>query len=127
MRYLDFDEKRLLTSNFYSIIKPNNGVWLTCDFTPVTFIKNQDNNLSDGDNYNKNLAKVTNRNNASWRFKDKDDAEQFVKPIGLKMEWREFTESIPMLSSIRILKQTENNFKPYLKDAYVPVLTANKD
>lgn len=42
MRYLDFDEKRLLTSNIYSIIKPNNGVWLTCDFTPVAYIKNQD-------------------------------------------------------------------------------------
>ena len=127
MRYLDFDEKRLLASNVHSIIKQNNGVWLTCDFTPAAFIKNQDNNLSDGNNYNKNLAKVTDRNNASWRFKNKDDAEQFVKPIGLKMEWHEFTESIPMLSSIKILKQTEKKVEPYLKDAYVSVLTANKD
>ena len=126
MRYLDFGEKRLLASNVYSIIEPNNGVWLTCDFTPAEFIKNQDNNLSDENNYNKNLAKVTDRNNARWRFKDKEDAEQFVKSIGLKMEWHEFTESIPMLSSIRILKQAEKKVKPYLKDAYVSVLTINK-
>lgn len=57
-------------------------------------------------------------------MKDKEDVEQFVKLIGLKMEWHEFTESLPMLSSIKILKQTKNKVKPYLKDAYVSVLTA---
>lgn len=127
IRYLEFDEKRVLTNIIYNTIKPNKGIWLTCDFTPISFIKSQDNNLSDCNNYNRNLSKVTYRNNASWRFKNKDYAEQFVKPIGLKMEWHEFTESLSMLSSIRVLKQTENKVGSYLKDAYVSVLTANKD
>ena len=127
MRYLDFDEKSALANNIYKIIKSNNGIWLTSDFTPAAFIKNQDNNLSDGKNYNENLAKVTNRNNINWRFKNKEEVEQFVKLIGLKIEWYEFTESIPILSSIKVLKQTENKVGSYLKDAYVSVLTANKD
>lgn len=127
MRYLDFDEKRLLSSNVYNLIEPNNGVWLTCDFTPAAFIKNQDKNLSDGNNYNKNLTTVTYRNNVSWRFKDKEEVEKFVRQMNLNIEWHEFIESISMLSSLNILKRTKKEVEPYLKDAYVSILTANKN
>ena len=123
MRYLNFDEKRKLAENIYKIISQNNGVWITCDVTPASWIKNQDKNMS---NYNQNLTQVTDRNNPNWRFKDREHVTKFFEEIGFEIEWHDFTEAKPMLSSPKILGIPEDEIDKYLKGAVEVVMRPKK-
>ncbi len=123
MRYLDFDEKRTLTKIVYELISKNNGIWLTCDFTPAKFLVTEDKNLTGKEDYNKKLTQVTDRNNAAWRFKDKKEVEKFLKEENLKIKWHDFVESIPMLSSKQRFRIKDNEVKKYLQNAYVGIIT----
>lgn len=127
MRYLNFDEKRFLTKIVYDIIAKNNGIWLTCDFTPAKFLVTEDKNLTGKEDYNKKLTQVTDRNNAAWRFKDKRAVEQFLKTENLKIEWHDFVEALPMLSSKNNLDLKDNEVEKYLQNAYVGVITARQN
>lgn len=124
LRYLNFEEKQQVTENVYKIISKNNGIWITCDFTPAKFIQSQDKNLSGKatSNYNLNLSKITDRNNTSWRFKDKSDVEEFLAKNNLKIEWHDFTESVDMLSSKKQFGLTDEEVVPYLEHAYVGII-----
>lgn len=124
MRYLDFDEKRTLTKIIYEIISKNNGIWLTCDFTPAKFLVTEDKNLTGKEDYNKKLRQVTDRNNATWRFKDKKKVEKFLKSENLKIDWHDFVESIPMLSSKEKFKLKDCEVNKYLQNAYVGIIKA---
>lgn len=125
LRYLNFEEKQQVTENIYKIISKNNGVWITCDFTPAKFIQSQDKNLSEKstNDYNSNLSKITDRNNTSWRFKDKSDVEEFLAKNNLKIEWHDFTKSVDMLSSKKQFGLTNEEVIPYLEHAYVGIIT----
>lgn len=122
MRYLDFDEKRTLTKNVYDIISKNNGVWITCDFTPAKFLVTEDKHLAEKEDYNQKLTQITDRNNASWRFKDKNHVERFLKEENLKIEWHDFVESVPMLSSKERFGLNDVEVTKYLQNAYVGVI-----
>ncbi len=122
MRYLDFNEKRTLTKIVYNIISKNNGVWLTCDFTPAKFLVNEDRTLTGKKDYNKKLTQVTDRNNAAWRFKDKKEVEEFLSEEELKIEWHDFVESLPMLSSKERFGLKNSEVKKYLQNAYVGII-----
>jgi len=122
MRYLDFEEKRTLTKIVYDVISKNNGAWLTCDFTPAKFLVTEDKNLTGKEDYNKKLTQVTYRNNEAWRFKDQKEVEQFLKTENLKIEWHDFVEPIPMLSSKQRFRLTGNEVKKYLQNAYVGII-----
>ena len=125
LRYFNFEEKQQVTENVYKIISKNNGVWITCDFTPAKFIQSQDKNLSgkSTNDYNSNLSKITDRNNTSWRFKDKSDVEKFLAKNNLKIEWHDFAESVDMLSSKKQFGLTNEEVIPYLEHAYVGIIT----
>lgn len=125
MHYLDFNEKRTLTKFVFKIISKNNGIWLTCDFTPVKFLVTEDKNLNDKEDYNKKLTQVTDRNNSAWRFKDKKHVEQFLKEENLKIEWHDFAESIPMMSSKKYFKLSDIEVAKYLQNAYVSIIKVN--
>ena len=124
LRYLNFEEKQQVTENVYQIISKNNGIWITCDFTPAKFIQFQDKNLSEKskNDYNANLSKITDRNNTSWRFKDKVEVEEFLAKNNLKIEWHDFTESVDMLSSKNKFGLTDKEVVPYLEHAYVGII-----
>ena len=124
LRYLDFEEKQIVTENIYKLISTNNGAWITCDFTPAKYIQSQNKNLSikASDNYNSNLSKITNRNNTSWRFKDKEAVEEFLDNNNLKIEWHSFTESVDMLSSREKFNLTKEEVLKYLENAYVGII-----
>lgn len=125
LRYLNFEEKQQVTENIYNIISKNNGMWITCDFTPAKFIQSQDKNLSEKstNDYNSALSKITDRNNSSWRFKNKADVEKFLAKNNLKIEWHDFTESVDMLSSKKRFGLTNEEVGPYLEHAYVGIIT----
>lgn len=125
LRYLNFEEKQQVTENVYNIISKNNGIWITCDFTPAKFIQTQDKNLSEKstNDYNSNLSKITDRNNTSWRFKDKPDVEEFLAKNNLKIEWHDFTESVDMLSSKKQFGLSNEQVIPYLENAYVGIIS----
>jgi hypothetical protein len=42
IRYLTFEEKKLVAVNIYNYLKKYGGVWITCDVTPRKFIQKQD-------------------------------------------------------------------------------------
>lgn len=123
MRYLDFDEKRKLAENIYKIISKNGGIWITCDVTPASWVKNQDKNMS---NYNKNLAQVTERNNPSWRFRDRDHVTEFFGELGFEIEWHDFIEAKPMLSSPKIQGVANDDVDKFLAGAVEVVMRAKK-
>lgn len=122
MRYLDFDEKRELTKNVYQIISKNNGIWLTCDFTPAKFLVTEDKHLTGKEDYNKKLTKITDRNNSAWRFSDKKTVEKFLSEENLKIEWHDFVEALPLLTSKKKFGIKDSETKKYLQNAYVGII-----
>ncbi len=120
MRYLSFEEKEILAKNIYEIISQNNGSWITCDVTPAKFIETQNKNISA--DYNKNLTEITDRNNTSWRFKDKNHVNEFFGKIGFNLEWHDFIETLNDLSSPKQLGISKNDASKYLKNAVVVVM-----
>lgn len=45
LRYLTFEEKKLVATNIYNYLKKYGGVWITCDVTPKKFIQKQDDKI----------------------------------------------------------------------------------
>lgn len=81
LRYLTFDEKRVVATNVYNYLKRYNGVWITCDITPKKFIQKQDEIMPD---FNNNLNTITSRNDLKDRFRDIEHIESFFGEIGFK-------------------------------------------
>ena len=86
-------------------------------------LKSQDKNMH---NYNQNLTQITDRNNPNWRFKDREHVTKFFEEIGFEIEWHDFTEAIPMLSSPKILGIPEDEIEKYLKGAVEVVMRVKK-
>lgn len=120
MRYLSFEEKEILAQNIYHIISLNNGCWITCDVTPAKFIETQNKNIAA--DYNKNLTEITDRNNISWRFKDREHVNDFASKIGFDVEWHNFKEVINELSSLQNLGISKEDSIKYLENGVVVVM-----
>lgn len=98
LRYLTFDEKRIVAENIYSVLKKNGGIWITSDVTPKNFIEIQDDAVPD---FNKNLDNITSRNNLNYRFHDINHVKDFFGEIGFEViEVHPFSEIRDELSSI---------------------------
>jgi O-methyltransferase involved in polyketide biosynthesis len=100
LRYLTFDEKKIVAQNVYKLLSEFGGAWVTCDVTPKNFLKNQDKNLP---SINKNLTSLTNRNSINDRFEDKEHIIKFFGEIGFDVEFHYFSEAKNELSSPKIL------------------------
>lgn len=98
LRYLTFDEKRIVAENIYNVLKKHGGIWITSDVTPKNFIEIQDDAVPD---FNKNLDNITSRNNLNYRFRDINHVKDFFGEIGFEViEVHPFSEISDELSSI---------------------------
>ena len=120
LRYLTFDEKRIVAENVYSFLKKYGGIWITCDVTPKKFIQTQDKALPD---FNKKLNKVTSRNNLSDRFENIEHIKQFFGDIGFELvEVHKFSEMKEELYSINCNNIIDDHIEQLLDDAIVVVM-----
>lgn len=120
LRYLTFDEKRIVAENVYSFLKKYGGIWITCDVTPKKFIQTQDKALPD---FNKKLNKVTSRNNLSDRFENIEHIKQFFGDVGFKLvEVHKFSEMKEELYSINYNNIIDDHIEQLLDDAIVVVM-----
>lgn len=122
MRYLNFDEKAKLAKNIHKLISANGGVWITCDVTPAKYVENQNKNISS--NYNQKLTNVTNRNNISWRFKDREQVTEFYGKLGFEIEWHDYAEIKPLLTSPKTLGISSEEVDNLIAYAVVVVMRA---
>ena len=125
LRYLTFDEKRIVAENVYSFLKKYGGIWITCDVTPKKFIQTQDKALPD---FNKNLTNVTSRNNLSDRFENIEHIKQFFGNIGFELvEVHKFSEMKEELYSINHNNIIDEHINQLLEDAIVVVMRIKED
>ncbi len=118
MRYLNFEEKEHLGKIIKKVLDKFGGVWITCDVTPAKFIQSQDTNMND---FNKTLSNTTERNNASWRFRNIEHVKEFYGKLGLSMEVHEFKEIKPYLSAPKIMNIEDKDIDKLLDFAIVAV------
>ena len=123
LRYLTFEEKKIVAENVYSILSEYGGVWITCDVTPKNFLKSQDKNLPD---FNKNLSNVSDRNNINDRFENKEHIIDFFGKIGFEVEFHYFKEVKDILSSPAILGISSERTDELLEHAMVVKMKINK-
>lgn len=120
LRYLNFDEKRQVAENIHDLLSRYGGLWITCDVTPRKFINNQNANLN---NFNNDLCKITDRNNANWRFSDIDHVREFFGEIGFNIESiHPLSEVKEELTSPQKLDLKSGQVDDLLKDAIVAVM-----
>jgi len=124
LRYLSFDEKRMVAENIYNILSKYNGIWITSDVTPKKFIKSQDNALQD---FNKKISNITSRNNLNDRFDDINHVKEFFGKIGFEvLEVHKFNEVKDELYSINKLSIIDDKIEKTLEDAIVVVMKIKK-
>ncbi len=120
LRYLTFEEKRIVAKNIYKMLSKHGGVWITSDLTPKKFIKSQNDALPD---FNKNVSNITSRNNLNDRFEDINHVKEFFGDIGFEvLEIHKFNEVKDELYSINTLKIIDDKMEKILEDAIVVVL-----
>lgn len=124
MRYLTFDEKRLVAQNIYDLLSKYGGIWITCDVTPKKFMKSQDKALPD---FNKNLSNITSRNNLNDRFEDENHIRRFFGEVGFELvEIHKFNEMKDELYSINELGIIDDKIEKTLEDAIVVIMKIKK-
>ena len=120
LRYLTFNEKKIVAENVYSFLKKYDGIWITCDVTPKKFIQTQDKALPD---FNKKLNNVTSRNSISDRFKNIEHIKQFFGDVGFELvEVHKFSEMKEELYSINYNNIIDDHIEQLLDDAIVVVM-----
>lgn len=125
LRYLTFDEKRIVAENVYSFLKKYSGIWITCDVTPKKFIQTQDKALPD---FNKKLNNVTSRNNLNDRFENVEHIKEFFGNIGFEVsEAHKFSEMKEELYSINHSNIVDSHTKQLLEDAIVVVMKIKEE
>jgi len=121
LRYLTFEEKRIVAENIYSFLSKYGGIWITCDVTPKKkFIQVQDKALPD---FNKKLNDITSRNSLNDRFEDIEHIKQFFGDIGLEVsEVHKFSEMKEELYSIYQYNIIDEHIEQVLDNAIVAVM-----
>lgn len=120
LRYLSFDEKRIVAENIHDLLSEYNGIWITSDVTPKKFIKSQDDALQ---GFNKNVSTITSRNNLNDRFEDINHVKEFFGDIGFEVvEVHKFSEVKDELYSINVLNIIDDKIEQTLEDAIVVVM-----
>ena len=101
LRYLTFEEKRIVAKNIFEILSKYGGIWITSDVTPKKFIASQNEALK---GFNNNVTTITSRNNLDNRFEDIDHVKEFFGEIGFEVtEVHKFNEVKSELYSINEL------------------------
>lgn len=120
LRYLTFEEKRIVAKNIYDILKQYNGIWITSDVTPKKFLKSQNEALKD---FNKGVSTITSRNNLNDRFEDIKHVKNFFGEMGFEIiEVHKFNEVKDELYSINKLNIIDDKIEKTLEDAIVVVM-----
>ncbi len=120
LRYLIFDEKKIVAQNIYDLLSKHGGVWITCDVTPKKFMYSQEKALPD---FNKKLATITSRNNLNDRFEDVNHIKNFFENIGFELvEIHKFNDVKDELYSINKLNIIDKKIEKTLEDAIVVVM-----
>lgn len=120
LRYLTFEEKRVVAENIYNLLSKYDGVWITSDVTPKKFIKSQNNAL---EGFNKNVSNITSRNNLNDRFEDINHVKEFFGEIGFEVvEVHKFNEVKDELYSVNKLNIINDKIEKTLEDAIVVVM-----
>lgn len=120
LRYLTFDEKRIVAENIYSFLKEHDGVWITCDVMPKKFVQTQEKALP---KFNINLNKMTSRNNLNDRFENIEHIKDFFGKIGFEViEIHKFSEMIKDLYSVKHYGIINTDIEQSLEAAIVAVM-----
>ena len=121
LRYLTFDEKRIVAENVYDLLKKHGGIWITCDVTPKKkFLQVQDKALP---GFNKKLNDLTSRNNLNDRFEDIEHIKKFFGDIGFEVvEIHKFSEMKNELYSINHYHILDEHIEQVLDSAIVAVM-----
>lgn len=124
MRYMTLKEKKILAINIYDVFKKFGGVWITCDLTPQSFINKQKQIMPE---LNKDIIKITDRNNINDRFENIEDAKIFCNDIGLDItEIYKFSEVMSELYSTNKLNINYTGMEEILENAIVTVIKIKK-
>ena len=120
LRYLTFEEKKIVAKNIYNILYIYDGVWITSDVTPKKFIKSQNSALKD---FNNNISKITSRNNLNERFENLNHVKKFFGDLGFELiEIHQFNEMKNELYSINKYNIIDDKIEKTLDDAIVVVM-----
>ena len=115
LRYLTFEEKRIVAKNIFEILSKYGGIWITSDVTPKKFIASQNEALK---GFNNNVTTITSRNNLDNRFEDIDHVKEFFGEIGFEVtEVHKFNEVKSELYSINELNIIDEKIEQTLEDA----------
>lgn len=125
LRYLNFEEKKIVAKNIYNLLSSHGGIWITSDVTPKNFIVSQDKAIS---NFNNNLTNITARNNIDNRFNDINHVKTFFGELGFDLvEVHKFSEVRNDLYSVNNLNIINNNINETLEEAIVVIMTIKKE
>ena len=121
LRYLTFEEKKLVAENIYHLLSVHGGIWITSDVTPKKFSASQEKVIP---NFESELSQITSRNNLNNRFENINQVKDFFGKIGFEIkEIHKFKEVKENLYSLKLLNITGDSIDQTLEDAIVVVMT----
>lgn len=125
LRYLSFNEKKLVAKNIYNLLSTHGGIWITSDVTPKKFIASQEKAIKD---FNNKLTNMTSRNKINNRFNDINYVKAFFGDLGFNLvEVHKFNEVKNELYSVNNLNIINNNIDKTLEYAIVVIMAIKKE
>ena len=121
LRYLTFNEKKIVGQNIYNLLKKHGGVWITCDITPQKYIdiKNKMNISKKSGNSNDSSL----RKNLNDRFQNEEQIKSFFGDIGFKnIEIHKFIEVKDELKSFELINADKEFFDELLDSGLVAII-----
>lgn len=118
LRYLSFDEKKIVAENIFALLSEFSGVWITCDITPKAYIKSQRKHMP---HWQETLSTLTPRSSLNNIFEDKDHITDFFSKVGFDTEFHPFSEIKESLYSPKILGYNQEKVDSLLENALVAV------
>lgn len=119
LRYLNFDQKRIVASWAHEMLTRYGGVWVTSDISQLSVICEEQTDLNE---YKVNFRNATGHELENVVFEDIEHARKFFSNIGFGIEEHKFTEIIEELASPKKLNMNDDDVKKMLNNAVVFVM-----
>lgn len=124
LRYLNFDEKRIVANNIHALLEKFGGTWITSDITLKRVLRSEQG--EEREDNRKKVLLMSGIDVSANSFENENEARKFFEELGFSVERHGFMEVIDELVSPAKIDLSREGVEDLLKDPVVFVMKLQK-